>query len=183
MKLSSVILCPPDFSTGVCGESMRPFLPAGSLLLLEGPTGIGKTELVRGFLRSLGFKGQVNSPTFVTHQVYYGEGWRVFHGDMDRLPPTGDDPDFIEPLLEDRVYSWSFVEWGDKLPSSVHELFPVVGCLSMSWEGEGERVLTLTATRGEDHGWVRQWESVCRKRVHEGLTDLLAGRREGQWSL
>lgn len=183
MKLSSVILCPPEFSTGECGESLGSFLPFGTLFLLDGPTGIGKTELVRGFMRSLGFKGPVNSPTFVTHQVYYGEGWRVFHGDMDRLPPTGDDPDFVEPLLEDRLESWSFVEWGDKLPTTVRELFPVVCRLRMVWEGDGNRILTLTSTREEDQGWIRRWESVCLQRLREGRPEQAVRRRESLWSL
>ncbi len=157
------IPCPPDFSTAECGFPLCRFLPRGALVLLEGPTGIGKTEFVRGFLRGLGHAGRVNSPTFVTLQVYEGSNWRVFHGDMDRLSGRREDPEFVETLLQDRDTSWSFVEWGDKLPEPVRNLFSVVLRLRMDWEGDDLRILTATLEKGDDRGWIGQWGSECRE--------------------
>jgi tRNA threonylcarbamoyladenosine biosynthesis protein TsaE len=163
MKLPDRIVCPPDFSTAKCGYRLLNRLPRGALVLLEGPTGVGKTEFVRGFLRALDFPGRVNSPTFVTLQVYEGNDWRVFHGDMDRLPETREDPEFVETLLLDRERSWSFVEWGDKLPETIRSLFPVVLHLRMEWEEDDLRILTPILEKGGDREWVSQWQSDCRE--------------------
>ena len=164
MKLPELsVKCPPDFSTAECGRLLSRRLPPGALVLLEGPTGIGKTEFVRGFLRGLGFAGPVNSPTFVTLQVYEENAWRVFHGDMDRLAGCREDPEFIETLVQDRETSWSFIEWGDKLSSSVRNLFSIVLRVRIAWEGEELRLLTATLEKGEGHEWVGQWGAECRR--------------------
>ncbi|EAY56777.1 MAG: uncharacterized protein C75L2_00380065 [Leptospirillum sp. Group II 'C75'] len=164
MKLPELsVKCPPDFSTAECGRLLSRRLPPGALVLLEGPTGIGKTEFVRGFLRGLGFAGPVNSPTFVTLQVYEENAWRVFHGDMDRLAGRKEDPEFIETLVHEREISWSFIEWGDTLPLPVRNLFSIVLRVRIAWEGEEFRILTATLEKGEGQEWVGQWGSECRK--------------------
>ena len=60
-------------------------MPAGSVIGLSGPLGAGKTELVRGLARGLGYAGRVHSPTFNLVNEYLGGRLPLFHLDLYRL--------------------------------------------------------------------------------------------------
>jgi len=73
------------------GRSLAPLLPPGSLVLLSGPLGVGKTELVRGIAEGLGADaGEVASPTFALVHEYGPAGVPpiLVHADLYRLLGT-----------------------------------------------------------------------------------------------
>ena len=97
-------------------------LGPGSVVLLYGELGAGKTTFVRGFVQGLGLApDEVSSPTFTLIQDY-GEG-QVFHVDLYRLDPDEVDDLGLEELPE--AGALVCIEWADRLPC------PIVGATSV----------------------------------------------------
>jgi len=101
--------------TAAVGRDLSPRLAAGSVVLLVGPLGAGKTALVRGIAEGLGAGAdEVSSPTFTLIQEYRGGRLPLLHADLYRL----DDAREIEELGLDELGEQAIlaIEWADKLP-------------------------------------------------------------------
>ena len=103
------------------GAGLAERLRGGDVVTLSGPLGAGKTTLVRGMLRGLGFEGRVKSPSYGLVESYDVAGLTVHHLDLYRLGDPG-ELDFIG--LEDLPGPASvlLVEWperaGGRLPEA-----------------------------------------------------------------
>ena len=71
--------------TEALGEAWGRAAQSGWVLGLQGDLGAGKTQLVKGFARGLGFPGRVHSPTFALVNHYPGGRLPLFHLDLYRL--------------------------------------------------------------------------------------------------
>ena len=95
------------------GERIGASLAPGSIVLLCGDLGAGKTVLAKGIARALGIREEVSSPTYTLVSEYAGRV-RLVHVDLYRIGA----PEEIEGLgLDD--YLWgdavSLIEWGEKI--------------------------------------------------------------------
>lgn len=66
---------------GAIAKSCSP----GAIIYLQGQLGTGKTTLVRGFLKKLGYKDKVRSPTFNLFEIYQIKDQIICHLDLYRL--------------------------------------------------------------------------------------------------
>ena len=71
--------------TEALGESWGRAAERGLVIALSGDLGAGKTQLVKGLARGLGFTGRVHSPTFTLVNEYAGGRLTLFHLDLYRL--------------------------------------------------------------------------------------------------
>ncbi len=94
------------------GKALGEILEVGDWLLLSGELGSGKTVLVRGLARGLGYDGPLTSPTFCLLQTYEGR-LLLHHLDLYRLDTLAELADLgLEELAETGLLA---IEWAEKL--------------------------------------------------------------------
>lgn len=102
----------PD-ETRAIGEAIGAALAPGSLVLLRGPLGAGKTVLAKGIARGLGVEEEIISPTYTIVADYPG---RVpfAHVDLYRIEGEAQIAGLgLDELLDGPGVT--VVEWGEKL--------------------------------------------------------------------
>lgn len=105
--------------------------PAGSLLLLSGPLGAGKTTLVQQLALALDAKAAVSSPTYTLIHEYPTPQGLLVHCDAYRLPSAAAliDLGLDDYLARSRLVA---VEWGERL--LIH--YPQAYLVKLSLVGE-----------------------------------------------
>ena len=109
---------PDEAATLDLGRALAPCLQPGLIVYLRGDLGAGKTTLVRGILRGLGYTGAVRSPTYTLVELYGVSRLDLHHFDFYRFqdPREWIDAGFRESF-DDR--SVSLIEWPEKAAGSV----------------------------------------------------------------
>jgi tRNA threonylcarbamoyladenosine biosynthesis protein TsaE len=104
---------PDETATRALGARLARVLKAGMSLYLRGDLGSGKTTLVRGLLRALGYKGRVKSPTYALVELYTISRLDLYHFDFYRFhdPKEWRDAGFNECFNDASV---CLVEWPEK---------------------------------------------------------------------
>ena len=85
------------------GESWAADLVGGEIFALHGVLGAGKTQLVKGLARGLGYRGDVTSPTFTIVHEYRGGRLPIYHIDLYRIQSEKEAIDIgLEEYLPER---------------------------------------------------------------------------------
>lgn len=108
-----MILLPDAAATEAFGAKIAPLLRRHDVVAFYGDLGAGKTTLVRGILRGLGFEDEVASPTFPIVQPYEELEPPVWHVDLYRI----EDPAELEELALDEAREGAalLIEWPERL--------------------------------------------------------------------
>ncbi len=99
------------------GHHLGQVLPVGSVLLLEGDLGSGKTTLVQGIGAGLGITDAIDSPTFTLINEYFDGRSPLYHLDLYRLEPAEVAALMLETYWEGVEVEAGIVaiEWAERL--------------------------------------------------------------------
>jgi tRNA threonylcarbamoyladenosine biosynthesis protein TsaE len=113
-----VLALPNPEATHQLGFRLGQSLSAGSLLLLEGDLGSGKTTLVQGIGKGLGISDPIASPTFILVNEYLEGRIPLYHFDLYRLEPSEVDSLYLETYWDGSEHPLGIVaiEWAERLP-------------------------------------------------------------------
>ncbi|BCX11383.1 MAG: tRNA (adenosine(37)-N6)-threonylcarbamoyltransferase complex ATPase subunit type 1 TsaE [Thermosynechococcus sp.] len=101
------------------GRQWGTWLPAGTVLLLAGELGAGKTTFVQALGEGLNIEDVIQSPTFTLIQEYPEGRVPLYHFDLYRLAPAE-----VAALAPERYWLGEeidpgivAIEWPDRLPT------------------------------------------------------------------
>ena len=126
-----------EAETSAIGRTLAARLAPGSVVLLIGDLGAGKTALVRGLAEGLGVSpDEVSSPTFTLIQEYRGGRLPLLHVDLYRL----NDSREVEELGLDELGANAAlaIEWAERLPRTPP------GAIRVTLEHAGETARRVT---------------------------------------
>lgn len=106
-----------DASTNQLGYLLGQNLPPGSVILLQGDLGAGKTTLVQGLGQSLGIKDAIASPTFTLVNEYTEVEVPLYHLDLYRLDPKQVNSIYPEIYWQGKevIPGITAIEWAERL--------------------------------------------------------------------
>ncbi|HXX86325.1 MAG TPA: tRNA (adenosine(37)-N6)-threonylcarbamoyltransferase complex ATPase subunit type 1 TsaE [Casimicrobiaceae bacterium] len=107
-------MLPDATATLAAGAAIAAGLRGGMVVGLSGELGAGKTTLVRGMLRGLGWTGPVKSPTYTLVEHYTVSSLYFYHFDFYRFrdPEEWESTGFSEYFRPDAV---CVIEWPERV--------------------------------------------------------------------
>lgn len=116
MPSVKLVLASPD-DTAALARWLAPRLVPGDVVLLDGPTGAGKSHFCRSLIQARmaaeGWHEDVPSPTFTLVQIYDLANVSIWHADLYRLTSPEQALELgLEEAFSDAV---TLIEWPDRL--------------------------------------------------------------------
>jgi tRNA threonylcarbamoyladenosine biosynthesis protein TsaE len=117
MRQTLTLNLPDEAATLALGAALAAVVgsepAAKAIITLEGDLGAGKTTLVRGWLRALGDRGPVKSPTYTLVEVHAVSGLNLYHFDFYRF---NQPEEYLDAGLDEYFAGNGIclVEWPDR---------------------------------------------------------------------
>ena len=116
MNTETTFLSTSEADTEARGAALARELAPGSVVLLYGDLGAGKTVFSRGFARGLGVTEPVSSPTYTIVQEYeLPTGNRLYHMDLYRISDERAALGFGVDEFLSEPGAISLVEWPERI--------------------------------------------------------------------
>ena len=141
----SVYISHSPADTAKVAARVAELLPNGGVIAFTGDLGAGKTTFVKGLAASVGFNGEVSSPTFAIVHEYIGGRVPIYHFDMYRIGSWDDlySTGYFDYLDSGAVLA---VEWSENIASALPPNYISVDI--SRGESECDRVITVAQSGG-----------------------------------
>lgn len=151
----SYVTLADDDATLSLGAQLAPFLRGGLTVFLHGELGAGKTTLVRGMLRGLGYSGKVKSPTYNLVEIYKISRLYFYHFDFYRFNDPGEweDAGLREYFNPDSI---CLIEWPEKAAGLLYT--PDLD-ITLDYASHG-RIVTIRANTEAGIQCIQQWQNL-----------------------
>jgi tRNA threonylcarbamoyladenosine biosynthesis protein TsaE len=105
--------------TQAIATQLAQLVTTGTIILLEGDLGSGKTTFMQAFGRALGISATITSPTFTLIDEYTEGRLPLYHIDLYRLEPSQIPSLHLEEYWrgEDFPLGVVAIEWASRLPN------------------------------------------------------------------
>lgn len=115
--MTKTLFLPSDRATFALGNWLGQQLSEGTVLLLEGDLGSGKTTFTKGLGQGLEIPEEIDSPTFTLINEYDSGRLPLYHVDLYRLEAADTEQLFLESYWEGIEYPPGIVaiEWAERL--------------------------------------------------------------------
>ena len=145
----------PD-ETEALGETLAPFIPAGTVIALYGSLATGKTCLVRGLAHTFKVQEPVSSPTFTIVNEYHG-AQTLYHIDLYRLTTLEEIYNLGCEEYFDNPHGICLIEWAER----AEDVLPTSRVnIRMEHRGQDMRSITIDIDAPLNDGW----QEALRKR-------------------
>ena len=129
-------------ATRELGRILGRSLAAGTVILLEGDLGSGKTTLVQGIGEGLGIQETIDSPTFTLINEYLEGRLPLYHVDLYRLQMKEAASLYLEAYWQGVEFPLGImaIEWAERLPYPPNNPLRI----SLKYRPEAGRQVILT---------------------------------------
>lgn len=147
--MTSPLHLPHAAATERVGAALARTLAGGMVIALHGDLGTGKTTLVRGVLRELGWTGPVKSPTYTLVEYYPISSLYLYHFDFYRFadPTEWETAGLADGFRNDSV---CLVEWPERVAGLLPPADLDVTLLHAAQEAGGRDLLVTSSTAAGD---------------------------------
>ena len=122
------------------GKNLSNSTEYGSVILLKGDLGSGKTTFCKGFASGLGLKDEILSPTYSILNEYQVNGKNLYHFDLYRLKSINEFMEIGGLEYLDSQTSISLIEW----PNLISDI-AIKNIIDIKFEylSENKRLITV----------------------------------------
>src|SRR5688500_4239512 len=154
-RLMLELRLPSSEATLRLGEALAAGVAPGGVLFISGDLGAGKTTLVRGLLKGLGYAGRAKSPTYALVEPYMLSSLDLYHFDFYRFK---DRSEWLYSGFREHFNPGSvcIVEWPEKAGDL---LAPPDVQIRLDFDGEARRA-SLEACSDAGRAWLSSLSST-----------------------
>jgi tRNA threonylcarbamoyladenosine biosynthesis protein TsaE len=135
-----------EADTRALASALARELGPGSVLLLSGDLGAGKTAFVKGLAQGVGLDADdVTSPTFTLVHEYRGGRLPLIHVDLYRLERAAFDEIGLDSELADSGVV--AIEWAERLTH------PIANAIIVTIANAGAETRTIEVTQSDRAAW------------------------------